>query len=243
MHLATLHLAPILGAEKSRVPFYIAGGVLVAWALIVSMVLGMRQPDFPGSKQGERIVIGVTAVIVLATVSAAVLTSGSPEKASAILPPSNPSAQIATIGEPGPPGAPAAPSASAPAASTPASAGAPAAGAPPKATTGTPPPASSPAAGRATSLALAANPGGQLSYDTKQLSARAGNVTIVMANMSPLEHNVTIASGTTVLGATPTFAGGTKTVTVKLKPGTYTFYCSVPGHRQAGMEGTLTVSS
>jgi uncharacterized cupredoxin-like copper-binding protein len=68
-------------------------------------------------------------------------------------------------------------------------------------------------------------------------------VTIVMANMSPLEHNVTIASGTTVLGATPTFAGGTKTVTVKLKPGTYTFYCSVPGHRQAGMEGTLTVSS
>ena len=64
-----------------------------------------------------------------------------------------------------------------------------------------------------------------------------------MANMSPLEHNVTIASGSTVLGATPTFVGGSRSVTVKLKAGTYTFYCSVPGHRQAGMEGTLKVSS
>ena len=67
-------------------------------------------------------------------------------------------------------------------------------------------------------------------------------MTITMANMSPVEHNVTIAEGSKVLGATPTFAGGTKTLTVKLKPGKYTFYCSVPGHRQAGMEGTLTVS-
>jgi plastocyanin len=231
MHLATLHLVPILGAEKSKVPFYIAGGVLVAWALILSMVLGMRRPDFPSSKQGERGVIGVTAVLVLVTVAAAVITSGSPEKASATAAQNGYSKEIATIGEPGPPGA------------APAPAPAPAAAAAPTATTGTPPPASSPAAARATSLALAANPGGQLSYDTKQLAARAGAVTIVMANMSPVEHNVTIASGTTVLGATPTFVGGTKTVTVKLKPGTYTFYCSVPGHRQAGMEGTLTVTS
>ena len=45
-----------------------------------------------------------------------------------------------------------------------------------------------------------------------------------------------------MLGATPTFAGGTKRLTLNLKPGKYTFYCSVPGHRQAGMEGTLSVS-
>jgi uncharacterized cupredoxin-like copper-binding protein len=44
-----------------------------------------------------------------------------------------------------------------------------------------------------------------------------------------------------VLGSTPTFQGGSKTLTVSLKPGTYKFFCSVPGHRQAGMEGTLTV--
>ncbi len=68
-------------------------------------------------------------------------------------------------------------------------------------------------------------------------------MTITMANMSPVEHNVTVAQGSTVLGATPTFQGGSRSLTLKLKPGTYTFYCSVPGHRQAGMEGTLTVSS
>jgi uncharacterized cupredoxin-like copper-binding protein len=63
-----------------------------------------------------------------------------------------------------------------------------------------------------------------------------------MANASPVEHNVTIADAGKVLGATPSFVGGSKTVTVTLKPGTYSFYCSVPGHKQAGMEGTLTVS-
>ena len=45
-----------------------------------------------------------------------------------------------------------------------------------------------------------------------------------------------------MLGATPVFAGGSKTLTLTLKPGKYTFYCTVPGHRQAGMEGTLNVS-
>lgn len=63
-----------------------------------------------------------------------------------------------------------------------------------------------------------------------------------MTNMSPVEHDVAVAQGTTVVGQTPVFTGGSKAVTLTLKPGTYTFYCTVPGHRQAGMEGTLTVS-
>jgi uncharacterized cupredoxin-like copper-binding protein len=91
------------------------------------------------------------------------------------------------------------------------------------------------------SLKEEADPEGQLSFTTKNLSAKAGSVTIGFANSSPLEHNLTIAQGTKVLGATPTFQGGTKTLTLKLAPGTYTFYCSVPGHRAAGMEGKLTV--
>jgi len=53
---------------------------------------------------------------------------------------------------------------------------------------------------------------------------------------------VTFAQGAKVLGATQTFIGGSRKLTLALKPGTYTFYCSVPGHRQAGMEGTLRVS-
>jgi plastocyanin len=89
---------------------------------------------------------------------------------------------------------------------------------------------------------LEANPEGQLEYNTKSLSAKAGKVSVDFTNSSSLPHNVTIesASGEKV-GATPTFTGGSKTLSVNLKPGTYKFFCSVPGHRQAGMEGTLTV--
>ncbi|HEY2320459.1 MAG TPA: plastocyanin/azurin family copper-binding protein [Solirubrobacteraceae bacterium] len=100
------------------------------------------------------------------------------------------------------------------------------------------------AGGGSSNLAIAANSSGQLAYDKKTLSAKAGKVTITMTNMSPIGHNITIQQGSngSVLGATPTFTGGTKSVTVSLKPGTYTFFCSVPGHRAGGMVGTLKVS-
>lgn len=81
MHAVATQLAPIIGAEKSKVPFYIAGGALVVWAVVLSMALGMRKPDFPGSARGERMVIAITAVLVLAAASMAVVTSGTPAKA------------------------------------------------------------------------------------------------------------------------------------------------------------------
>jgi plastocyanin len=218
MHTAAIQLAPILGAEKSKVPFFIAGGLLVAWAFLVSVGLGMRKPSFPGNAAGQRGVMAISAVLVVATLSAAVLTSGTPAHAGTREPP------VTLEPPPAPLPTPAAPVASSSASSAAAPAAAPATSAP------------------AGALKLAANPSGQLSYDTKTLSAKAGTVTIVMTNMSPVEHNVTIAQGSTVLGDTPTFSGGSKTLSLKLKPGKYTFYCSVPGHRQAGMEGTLNVS-
>jgi plastocyanin len=97
-------------------------------------------------------------------------------------------------------------------------------------------------AGPGNALTLEANKEGELKYDKKSLSASAGKVSIAFTNMSPLEHNMTIESSSgKVLAATPTFRGGAKTLTLNLKPGTYKFFCSVPGHRMAGMEGTLTV--
>jgi plastocyanin len=101
---------------------------------------------------------------------------------------------------------------------------------------------STPAPAAAGALSLAANAEGQLKFEPTSLTAKAGSVTINFTNTAPLAHNVTVASssGATV-GAIPTFQGGSKALTVKLSAGTYKFYCTVPGHRQAGMEGTLTV--
>jgi len=115
-------------------------------------------------------------------------------------------------------------------------------------------PSSTPAAGGAATapagggtsagevLHVAANPEGQLKYDKTSLTAKAGKVTIGFTNAASLAHNLTIESSSgSQVGATPTFEGGTRTLALSLKAGTYKFYCSVPGHRQAGMEGTLTV--
>ena len=89
-------------------------------------------------------------------------------------------------------------------------------------------------------LTLAAGSG--LSYDKKSLSAKAGAVSIAFTNSSALEHDVSVESSSgEQLGATEKFVGGTKTLKLTLKAGTYKFFCSVPGHRQGGMEGTLTV--
>ena len=216
MHTLAVQLAPILGAEKSKAPFYIAGGLLVAWALLLSLGIGMRRSDFPSNLAQQRGVMAISAVLVLAAVSTAVITSGGASKseASSATPATKESGGVTET-----------------------------ATAPTKPTTTTKPTATTGApTSPATSLKLAANPEGQLSYDTKTLSAKAGSVTITMTNSSPVEHNVTIAQGSTILGATPTFTGSSKTLALKLTPGTYEFYCSVPGHRQAGMEGKLTVS-
>jgi plastocyanin len=90
-------------------------------------------------------------------------------------------------------------------------------------------------------LGLSADPGGDLSFDTRALEARAGQVTIQMENPSSVPHNVSVEGRRVDEEGKTVGRGGTSTVTAELRPGEYAFYCSVAGHRKGGMEGTLTV--
>lgn len=96
--------------------------------------------------------------------------------------------------------------------------------------------------GGGSTLEFVADPNGDLAYTTTSATAKAGKVTIDFENPQSLTHDVAIedAQGEEV-GATELIADASDSTTVDLKPGTYTFFCSVPGHREAGMEGTLTV--
>lgn len=81
-----------------------------------------------------------------------------------------------------------------------------------------------------------------ISYDQPSAEAPAGTVTVTYDNQADIPHDVTIEDESgQELGATDVITGSTAETTVDLAPGTYTFYCSVPGHRDQGMEGTLTV--
>ena len=83
---------------------------------------------------------------------------------------------------------------------------------------------------------------GDLAYDEKSLSANAGEATISFDNPSSVGHDVTIEDENgKEIAATDVITDDSTTVTANLKSGEYTFYCSVDGHRQAGMEGPLTV--
>jgi plastocyanin len=97
-------------------------------------------------------------------------------------------------------------------------------------------------AGSATSLDVEADPSGNLAFTEDKATAKAGEVTVNFTNSSPVPHDVVIEdSSGEEIGGTEVISEGSESTEVELKPGTYTFFCSVPGHRQAGMEGTLTV--
>ena len=87
-------------------------------------------------------------------------------------------------------------------------------------------------------LQIPADDTGQLAYQFKTAEAQAGKVTIESQNDASVPHNIALKGGPegeVVQG------GKTSTITANLKPGKQTFYCSVPGHEQAGMAGTLTI--
>lgn len=92
-----------------------------------------------------------------------------------------------------------------------------------------------------TTLDLAADPSGKLEFDKTSLEAPAGKVTIVLTNESPVPHDVAIEGNGVDVKSDLVSNGETTTVSATLAAGTYTFYCTVPGHEDAGMKGTLTV--
>jgi plastocyanin len=97
-------------------------------------------------------------------------------------------------------------------------------------------------AGGGSTLDFEADPNGELAYTTTEATAKAGKVTVDFKNPQSLTHDVAIenSSGQTV-GQTELIGEGETSTTVNLKPGTYHYFCTVPGHREAGMEGTLVV--
>jgi len=105
--------------------------------------------------------------------------------------------------------------------------------------------AGKPAVEAAGKLVIDADPAGQLAFVTKTATAKPGPVTITMGNKSGVLHNIALQQGTgpsgPIIGAGKIVTTGASTFTANLKPGSYTFLCQVPGHRAAGMAGTLTV--
>ena len=175
----------MLAAAPSKVPFYLAGALLVVWALLLA-AWGISHADFPGTPGRTRLVMLTSLLLVAATLTAAVVTGGEEDEEHAAEP-----------------------------------------GAGPQAT------------GR--TLALAADPSGALRFDTTRAAVLAGRVTVRLTNDSTVEHNVTIAQGSKTLGATKTITKSTDALALEVAAGDYVFFCSVAGHRESGMEGTLTV--
>jgi plastocyanin len=195
-------------ATTSKTPFYIAGGLLAVWAVVVS-ALGISRPDFPGSGGARAVTMGISVVLVVAAMATAVLTATFEHTETAK------------------------------AAKKPAAAPAPAPSSGGSTTTGG---ATSGGGAAGGTVDIAADPAGSLRYVQKTATASAGKVTIDFTNKSPVPHNVTIVQGSgSPLGATKTISNGTAQASVTLKPGSYTFFCSVDGHRAAGMQGTLVV--
>jgi plastocyanin len=90
-------------------------------------------------------------------------------------------------------------------------------------------------------LDIPAVPSGALAYAFKNAEASPGPLTINSVNESSVPHNIALEGGGVNEEGEVVQDGGTSTVEVEVQSGEYTFFCSVPGHREGGMEGTLTV--
>jgi len=91
-------------------------------------------------------------------------------------------------------------------------------------------------------LDIPVNKAGGLLFQFADATASAGNVTVESKNDEPIGHNIAVEGNGLDQKGQVVQGGGTSKIQVDLKPGSYTFFCSVPGHREAGMQGKLTVT-
>src|SRR5215213_9732601 len=202
-------VAPPLAVESHQLPFLIAAGLFAIVAVAVS-VMGLRSDRFSTSPGGPKAGMVLAGVFTVAAMTTAVLTAERPSKADV-----EPLKTTASQGEE--------PASSAPEEPQTESETAPA---PKEAATGP-------------VVKLAADPDGQLEFDTDTLRAKGGSVSVDFTNAAPTPHNVVIERDGKEVGKTDTITASKAKLTVQLKPGSYTYFCSVPGHEQAGMKGEL----
>lgn len=108
---------------------------------------------------------------------------------------------------------------------------------------GQPPGSGSPGQG-SSDLAVNSPDDGSLVFDPDGLDAEPGSVTLAYANPSIVAHNIAIEDGSgEVIAESEDVTEGEVTIEAELVPGAYTYFCSIPGHREGGMEGTLTVDA
>jgi plastocyanin len=199
--------------------FHVVGGLLALWALVLS-ALGVMRHDFPGKGAGQKIVMAISTVLVIGAIGTAIGTAKNEPKGG------EEAGQVNKTGSEGEDkeGGAVAPG-------TGANAGQESGGQGQSAAPGAP----------AKTLVISADPTGQLRFDKDSLDAPAGAVKITMNNPSPVPHDVAIEGGGVKETGKIVPKGGASEVSATLKAGSYTYFCSVPGHREAGMEGTLTV--
>src|SRR3954454_801873 len=219
--------AALLLAETSKTPFYIAAGILVGWAIVLA-ALGLARSSFGEQRSLSTGIMVVTAILVVGATGTAAATASWPEhEGKAALKPLPDEPAVGTSDEPN--------------GNVPGAAGTTTEGSSSSSSSSSSPSASSGAAAPTGTVKLAADQS-QLAFDTTSLTAKAGPVTIDFNNPSPIPHDVKVEdSSGKELGGTKEITSTSASAKVQLKAGTYTFFCSVPGHREAGMEGKLTV--
>jgi plastocyanin len=217
-------VSPLLAATEINA-FHVVGALLAIWAVVLT-ALGVARHDFPGKGSGQKIVMAISAILVAGAIGTAIGTAKDEPKGGEVAGKANKAGAEGTS-EPG------AGSGSAPGTGA-------NSGQQPGGTADQAP--SPPGSGTVKTLLISADPSGQLRFDKDALSATPGTVRITMKNPSPVPHNVSLEGAGGLSKQGPTVGkGGASEVEAPLKAGTYTYYCSVDGHRQAGMEGTLTV--